>query len=401
LPKVFRLSKTGDAKPPREGVLYLPVFDGFRGFAVLAVALSHIAFYSQWEPSPEFLQALRRASFFSPEFLFVVSGFVLFLPIAFRGRLVSASAYAIRRIARIVPAYLLSLTVTLLFATVIGHPPLPMSTVEAFLVHLVFLQHPLGVSGFLFNQVYWTLSILAAFYVLLPFVASRYVRHPLIGLFIAISIVVVWRVSMSDRLAYADFITFPLFAADFAIGMTAAWAYIKLRNRFNSVRLARPAFIALALAAVATVLLMYVIGLERVRGDIYFFGESPLLAIAAPLSFGAVMVAMSLGPRLAQWPLSNRFARWIGRVSYGVFLYHILVIQILLRGFGFQPDGTFASFLAVSAFVLPISLLVGWLSFTFLEEPVRRRAREWTRSRRPSHETSRAGVRKTGAPRPA
>jgi peptidoglycan/LPS O-acetylase OafA/YrhL len=309
-----------------------------------------------------------------PIFLFVVSGFLLFLPIAARGRLTSVRAYAIRRAARIVPAYLLCLAATLAVVGLIGHPPLPMDLAPAALAHVVFLQLPLRVSGFGINGIYWALSVLAAFWVLLPVIANRYVLHPLLGLGIAIAISVGWRLAVENEVRYEFFIYMPLFAADFAIGMTAVWTFVWLWRRYPPERLATPAAVGAALAVIAIVLGLYQVGLDRIHDNVFFFGESAWLSISIPAAFGVGMLSMCLAPAWVQWPLSNRLATWIGKVSYGLLLYHLLVLHLLLY-YSFPTSRSFTSVLTLAAIVIPVGLLLGWLSYRFIEEPVRRRVR--------------------------
>lgn len=356
---------------------YLAIFDGYRGLAVLAVVFSHLTFSVAWEPGNDFLLALRYSSFLTPEFLFVVSGFLLFLPIAARGGLASKRAFAVRRAGRILPVYLVSLVAVLAYVQIQSHPPLPMSDLEAFALHLVFLQHEFGVTGFGLIEVYWTLSIIAIFYVLLPLVANRYLRHPVAGLAVAVVLVATWRLALHDRVGYHLFIQFPVFAADFAVGMTASWLYVRSSQGEVAQRLTRFA-IPLSLAALAAVVaLMYAIGRLRVNGDIFFFYGEPLaLALAVPFMFAALMFATSFLPAWAQWPLSNRVARWVGMVSFGLLLFHGLLLRLVVGFSGIDRDETFATFALVAALVVPLSLLVAWLSFTLVEDPIRNRARQ-------------------------
>ena len=74
--------------------------------------------------------------------------------------------------------------------------------------------------------------------------------------------------------------------------------------------------------------------------------------------------------------------RWLGDVSYGVFLLHqpmILVVRRHLRVVHEKGDASFALMLAL---VLPASLLLGWLSRRYVEEPAIAWAKRRTASRR-------------------
>jgi peptidoglycan/LPS O-acetylase OafA/YrhL len=88
-----------------------------------------------------------------------------------------------------------------------------------------------------------------------------------------------------------------------------------------------------------------------------------------------MMAATAFTPSWLQWPFANRAVRWLATVSYGVFLYHIIVLEIVVRAFGFQPDHATSTLLAILALVVPVSLLAGWLSLKLVEEPGNRRIR--------------------------
>jgi len=48
-------------------------------------------------------------------------------------------------------------------------------------------------------------------------------------------------------------------------------------------------------------------------------------------------VAIVLLPRALQWPLSNRVSRWVGDISFGVFLYHLLILHVVMNAMGLTP----------------------------------------------------------------
>ena len=57
----------------------------------------------------------------------------------------------------------------------------------------VRLFHPSLTPGFGIDGAVWMISIVVSFYILLPFVARSYARHPLIGLAVAAAITVAWK----------------------------------------------------------------------------------------------------------------------------------------------------------------------------------------------------------------
>ena len=367
----------GDARPTRDGPLYVATFDGIRGFVVLTVVMTHIFLFVDWFPEPEFLLGIRRSLFFSVDFLFAISGFVLFLPVAARGTIGSVRAYAVRRVARIVPAYYVSIAVTLAVLAVLPQfIPAP-NHGPAILAHLLFLQFEFYGQPFVglgINGVWWTLSTIVLFYLALPLVARRYLRHPFAGLATALLVAGVWQLYVGDPLhdtATAWTAQFPFFLDDFAIGMTAAAVYVTLWRRFDPDTLRRASLWVLVPASAVLVFLLYLSGSAVAHGDTTIYAEGPLLSFAVPVSFALVVVSSAFAPRAIQWPLANRGSRWLGEISFGVFLYHLIVIYLALYFLRIAVDGSLTSVLQLTAVVVPVSLAVAWLSTITIERPLR------------------------------
>ena len=353
---------------------HIPELDGVRALVVLSIALFHITLAVGWRPNHELPAALQSSWFFSVEFLFVLAGLVAFTPVVRSGKLGSVRAYALRRAGRILPLYYLSLLVALVLAPLLRDTTGVSSPagLEAVLAHLLFIQrqaYPLQ-EGFGVQGIVWAMSILALFYVLFPAVARRYLQHPLAGLALAALITAGWHVLAADDPNLL--LQFPVFAADFAAGMTAAWALARLWERRS-----RPlaALLAAAGALALLGLCLYLSGLPVARGEQGYWGEGPLLGVAVPLLFAALLVALPLCPAAVRAPLASRPLRFLSGISYGFFLFHFLVIWAALALFDIPRAGAPASVLELSAIVLPVTTLVAWLGTRYVERPLR----EWSR----------------------
>ncbi len=67
---------------------------------------------------------------------------------------------------------------------------------------------------------------------------------------------------------------------------------------------------------------------------------------------------------------------WLGRISYGVFLWHVPVFIGLYAVSGARVfAGGFGALLALLSVGRPATLLLAWLSHRFVEEPLMRRTR--------------------------
>jgi peptidoglycan/LPS O-acetylase OafA/YrhL len=273
--------------------------------------------------------------------LFVVSGFVVYPPtVATGGRFGSVGAYAIRRGARILPAYWLALGVALILLATVGNSPSipgagPIVTHFAVLLQapalLVSSNFPLGLGVI---APVWTLSLEIGFYIALPFIAAWYFRRPFVGLLASAAIVVVWHVAAqhadglaspvgidlsgaaSSRIALNYESQLPSYAIAFGSGMTAAWLYVRLRDRWSADALAPHALRATLVALGALGAFAYIAGRNYLDNPLTLH-RSLAVELGLPLTLAALLVAVALAPGWVQRPFGNRAIRWVADISYG------------------------------------------------------------------------------------
>ncbi len=357
---------------------FLGALEGLRGYAALLMVVYH-AWVLTGGPLLGGGRALISGGFLAVDLFFVLSAFVLCLPAAVSGRFGSWSDYAVRRAARIVPAYYAALATALIFFHALAGPVADRRppTLEAVLAHLTFLQVEArlipgynGALGFRVDPVLWTMSVEVAFYVVLPLIAIGFLRRPVLWLFVAFAGTVALRAlalgladsATADRLLSLP----PMFAADFAAGMAGAWLYargVRLRGWM------------VAAAIVAAIGVLWASGGADAGSARLGARQSLWLAVAVPLAFGALVLAAAAGPHAWQRLADNPPARWLGKVSFGVFLFHFMVMLFCLNTLGFKR-GTTADFLALLVAGVAGSLLIGWASWLLIEQPARRRARQ-------------------------
>lgn len=394
-----------------QGLPVVPVLDGFRAFAILGIVLLHLmaVYLLPLSASEEFITNGILPNLV--DILFILSGFVVFLPtVARRGDFGPVSFYAIRRAARLMPAFWLAIAVVLVLIAFWPESPAPPSpSISEVGIHSIAMHRPaeLFIDGF--NQglsidgPMWTLSLEMTFYLLLPLIAGIYFRHPLLGLLAALSVTVGWKLGVDNAAEIARFLgfnpsadrliavqvsaggQFPAWAFHFALGMTAAWLYVWLRQRYRPEVLARRApWIAVG-ALLALVPLMIKFGSYTspvallapavARTDI-------ALAAAIPLAITILMLAVSLSPSLLQLPFAVSPVRRLGDISYGIYLIHypvILFVGTLIA----TSDSALAAALnrpfVLSLIVVAIAVSYGQLSAKYLELPVRRWAHRYGR----------------------
>jgi len=362
----------------------VPVLDSFRGAAAAGILLYHCWLLSG-EPAlgggP--VRDMLSAGFLAVTLFFVLSGFVLFLPVARRdGEFGSVGAYARRRVARVLPAYYAVLVVCLLAYPLLSTGSMAgRVTWQSVLAHGVFAQQEArllpgyeGALGFAVDPVVWTLSLEALFYLVLPAVAAWFWRWPWQAVLLAVAIGVFGRLALGDVAGAPDesvlLSSFPLHLTDFAAGMGAALLFVRWRVAPRVAAASGVVCAVLALTAVAAAG-----GADA--GDVRDGVRSDAWLMAAlPLLFGGAVLGIALAPERVRGALSVAPLRWVGTVSYGVFLAHYPLLLFARTTLDFEHDGSRGAFLALTAFAVPASLFAGWLSWVAVERP----AREWARA---------------------
>ena len=310
------------------------VIDDLRGVAILMVLLLHFGLaYGIWDKGPivwlvgpDIAWSLLGWGNYGVTFFFVVSVFLICLKAIERfgslGR-IGLRAFYVRRIARIFPCILLALLVIVPLGLA-GVPPfagepgtgnhvlLGAVSVLGFF-HNVLMQK-LGYSNYCLD-IYWSLSVEEVFYIGLPLMCAV-LRYDVL---IAVPCLVLIVVAPFYRAAHAQNDILYLYAnlACFdaiAIGCLAAML----------TQVWRPRATAPAIRAVASLVLAAV----WVRG---FGGPHKIFGFTYVALATACIVVSSLDrpERVAAAWSPLRGLRWLGRLSYELYLFHIIVLAAM------------------------------------------------------------------------
>jgi peptidoglycan/LPS O-acetylase OafA/YrhL len=358
--------------------------DGLRALAALSVLAYHALYKGV-------LLTLPSASPLAPwaahldvgvPIFFVLSGFLLYGPFV-RARLSGAAppdaqAYGWRRLMRIVPAYWVALVIVgAAGATLAGYEPVFSAKGVPAYFGLLQIYNPDTAGGGI-NPA-WTLCVEVTFYAFLPlwawamrrFARTIGLRGELTALAALFVLSVAWKVV---ALHHADPNAFGLSAAKwieplpayldhFALGMALA----ALAAAGKRVRLSPAA--CWVVAAVAFWALATRIGLHGSTHDhltpARYLARHELnalvaVALIAPVALGALQGRVARAFEL-------RPIAFLGVISYGIYLFHVGVLVVLLKQGVLPVDtGSRAAFLAIAVVA---SILLGWASHRIVERP--------------------------------
>jgi len=373
-----------------------PCFDGVRALAAVMVVVYHSVFFNT-----DFLT--RGGSFFGTLnagvwIFFVTSGFLLYLPFA-ASHLAGANpvdprGYAVRRVARIYPAYWLVLaffTFVVAKVNIYGLHGLVLNTTLTFTY--VHIKNPFVIG----LPPAWSLVVEVSFYAFLPFYAAligalarrgRALRVELTGVAVLFAIGLVAIISLGYGLDGPWVTVLPQHIGAFALGMFLAVLSSQRWSDGTTARLeriGRPAWIWWSAALAA--LVMIPVGLRL----------DPLASMNAAQAIGlnlcqmitgvCVVVPVVLGPQdhgAIRRILRSRVAVFLGLISYGIYLWHWYILQMLADRLGWPLYH--GNWLAILALGLPIVIVAASVSWFGLERPVLRLAHRVAPARRPPHD---------------
>lgn len=384
--------------------------DFLRAAACVIVLLHHLAFRIGSEQEPEALRGIMSFAMmgsFGVAVFFVLSGFLLARPfwVALdRGEAMpSLRVYALRRAARILPGFWLALIVSLVLSVLVSDAVLDQEQWIRFFAGFFLVSDWHWVTLFPVNNngPLWSIGFEVTSYVLLPlFLAALFAFRlrgwvarlgwvAVIAGVLALHWVVVqwapidevergWSYGLvGGAKAWMPKFNPIGFFAIFAIGALAAGVQVRvaaLRSWvFDIVGIA-------AILAMGGVMAAHIGGLNEGFGLVDIPYGFPLM----PLAVGVALVALPSSV-LAGRLLDNRVARYIAEVSFGVYIWHFLIIGLMARLVppAFTTDGeqVWPIWLVSSAVAIALSFVVATVSFYVLERPVVRWARGLERSK--------------------
>lgn len=354
--------------------------DLLRIAAALLVLGFHVVTLRAWPDAPWPVRGLQ-AGWVGVDLFFAISGLVVgrtALAGLARAGHAFRTPFLLRRLARIVPLYLLTCAVYLL----VDRPDWSVSEAALQLAtHLLFVHNLWPATALAINPPTWSLGVELQFYLLLAWWLPMLrgwtpVRIAAAGLLLALG----WRVAVwaawtaggggdPAGLAHAVFLT-PGLLDGFALGLALAVALQDGGARGTPFWRAGAAALGIALMAWGGSAQADLQSGAVWQTPAWALGLRSLVALGA----GLLVWATAAQP----FPAQGRRATWLrraGDLSYGVYLWHAVVLLVLLRGTALEGPALLAITLCAT---LGLSALGWWL--------VERPANRWLRQRIARHD---------------
>ena len=384
---------------------HLDVLDGVRALAAFAVVGTHVGFQTGRAVDGFFAPFLARLDF-GVTLFFLLSGFLLYRPfveaaVDLRPR-PESKAFLLRRFARIFPAYWALLAVTMLVRP--WEHPVGFGIQEttwtdwleyATLTHIYFGDNPHQALTHI-----WSLVVEMSFYLALPFIAAvslkgrrprRIMRRQTVALAVLFAIGPLWGLVMHQIPTLRDQLALqwlPAYLDWFALGMILAClpsaasvdAWPRLRKLAED--LATAPGTCWIIAGI-----LFALSMTPVAGPYSLEAATTSQWLAKHLLYGATAFFMLL-PLVSPAPdgarthplravLTDKRMRWLGEISYGVFLFHLVIMFSLVDALNLQLfRGGFSTLFPLTVLA---AIVAAALSYRLLERPAQNYVRRRTR----------------------
>jgi peptidoglycan/LPS O-acetylase OafA/YrhL len=361
---------------------YIPSFDGLRTISIAAVIIFHVI-----SAGPSWLQEAARRGWYGVDVFFVLSGFLITWIISSeleKTGAINLPRFYARRALRLQPAYFSGLLLTGLLTFFRHHADFPrfLAALPFLLTYSLNLAVAAGRFALPPYGIAWSLCIEEQFYLAWAWMLRRLgLRGGLRFAVGAVALVPVYRTALYVWLNWGH-LAVPtqetharlFYATDVrldTIFVGCALALAVNRNRMKPLIQWLRDWRRFPAVAVLTALAAIVWG---TGGDESGCGWRCFTLGFTLMSASVGLVVLSLFLQQNSWLsrcLSWRPIVFVGKISYGVYLFHMLVWQLVGHGLEITTGSLSSGKQELAAVVLVWtgSVAVAWLHYSFVEQP--------------------------------
>ncbi|MDD5151084.1 MAG: acyltransferase [Flavobacterium sp.] len=349
--------------------LYFNNLNGLRFIAALLVIISHLELNKSYFNEPNYFQNIKELGRLGVSLFFVLSGFLityLLVKEKEKNGFIAIKNFYLRRIYRIWPLYYV---IVLLSLFVLPHfiafniPHLKLNIESSFRLVLVVFLFVFFLTNVLVNiklipfaTQTWSIGTEEQFYLIWPLIIDKFNKlKPLfIGILLVYNLLLfVFELGVVPEFKYFDL--FKNFIHLFQLDSLTIGALGALLLNCKSILVRKITSIPIFILVLVIIILSVVFHL--------YFGF--LASSSFALLFIVVILNLVNHPKLIAL-LENKTFNFLGKISYGLYMYHQIVIVFVLN-FLLKYNIYNSFFLYVLS--IGLTVLVAKISYRFLEQP--------------------------------
>lgn len=315
----------------RRSQTYLPSLDGLRGIAILGVIIYHVPSNATTSLAAKLIAHAARLGWVGVDLFFVLSGFLITgILIDERARSRYFRTFFARRVLRIVPVYVAFLLFAMWISPALGIPPLDAAPrlrelqwwYWTYLINVYIALH--GFASIASGTLHlWSLAVEEQFYLIWPIavllLSPRALPRVALGCIIAAELCRATFVALGAA-GDVNYVLLPTRMDTLAVGAFLACAVRDPSLSKAVERWRRPIVIVAFAALLPPILIDYTLDGQMWLSQLFAL---PALAV---LSGALVLYATSSNGWLAALPF-----RFVGRYSYGMYIWHGVIIALMAR----------------------------------------------------------------------
>ncbi len=367
--------------------VYFPGLNGVRFIAAFLVVIDHIELFKSYFNLrtlwPDSLSS--RFGQFGVIIFFVLSGFLItyLLLVEKEDTGIHVKKFYIRRILRIWPLYFIILILGFFvfpyisFLDVPNYQNVGNDFVEKLLLFIFFLANVAFVffSGVAYANVLWSVAVEEQFYLIWPNII-KYCKSIFNALFISLFIYMFIKACFFINIFdFDDLWSSKIYKlidrTRFSAMIIGGFGAFLLYNSWKKVL----QFIYFPLIQVISILGSIFLVFFRYNNPLYRFFENEVFSLLV-----AVLIINIASNSNSILKLENRYLNFLGKISFGFYVYHSVIAVICIKVFiEFYPETTFLYMIwsfCLIALVILLTILASHLSYKFIEEKfLKRKAR--------------------------
>jgi len=357
--------------------IYFPGLNGIRAIAALVVIFFHVnaTMWFYGSTPVHYFEKRDEMSRHAVVLFFVLSGYLItYLLIKEKERFgtIAIRKFYVRRILRIWPLFYAALILAVLVIPFNKFGQSVSYNLKSIGLYALFIPNFALMSGFKLPTIapLWSIGVEEQFYAAWP-VCLKHIRNIFLFLIVFLFTCIAIKVALliTGNVWSTFSINFNFFSYDtLAIGGIAAWLYA---NNHPALKILYHPVLQIAswlFFAVSCVLGPF---------DIHYIINKEIYSIA----FAIIILNVSTNPA-ALLKLRGKILDFLGRISYGMYVLHpfiIILTAIPLKYIVPAIRNKPLQLLFINAVVVPLTVVVAWLSFRFFESKFLKRKEQFSK----------------------